>query len=172
MAMTQMPGWRNTHFWSSFVGFWSRVLSGSPASSCTVGSPLLSGVSEMNTRATMVPMTPAAAAAMKPHCQPAQATMKPVAIIVTALPKDGVELKMLYIVPRLFSGNQRERLMVPGGEPIDWTQPFTPQRMAKHSSVTIEPMPSGPCSRPRMPSTTLMTAEIPRPQAMNRRMLQ
>ena len=55
---------------------------------------------------------------------------------------------------------------------MDWTQPFTPQRTAKHSSITREPMPSGPCSRPRTPSVTLMMAEIPRPQAMKRRMLQ
>ena len=126
----------------------------------------------MKTAATMVPMTPAAAAATKPHCQPATATTKPRAIIVRALPKDGVELKMLYMVPRLFSGNQRDRLMVPGGEPMDWTQPLTPHRRANATSIATEPIPSGPCSRPRMPSTRLMTADMPSPQAMNRRMLQ
>ena len=122
--------------------------------------------------AMRVPMTPAAAAAMKPHCQPAMATMKPVAIIVSALPKEGVELKMLYIVPRLFSGNQRDRLMVPGGAPIDWTHPFTPHRRANSTSITMEAMPSVPCRSPSTPRIRLMTAETPRPQAMKRRMLQ
>ena len=126
----------------------------------------------MNTRAMTVPMTPAMAAAMKPHCQPATATMKPVTIIVRALPKDGVELKMLYMVPRRFRGNQRDRLMVPGGDPMDWAHPFTPHRRAKDTSITTEPMPSGPCSRPMIPSTRLMTADTPSPQAMKRRMLQ
>ena len=40
-------------------------------------------------------MTPATAAARKPHCQPAAATMKPVITMDTDLPSCGVELKML-----------------------------------------------------------------------------
>ena len=45
--------------------------------------------------------------------------MKPVRIMETALPSCGVEEKMLYMVPRRDRGNQRDRLMVPGGAPMD-----------------------------------------------------
>ena len=126
----------------------------------------------MNTRAMTVPTTPAAAADRKPHCQPTAATIKPVTIMETAFPSCGVELKMLYMVPRVLSGNQRDRLMVPGGEPMDCTQPLSPHRIEKESSITMEAMPRGPYSRPRIPRTRFTRAEIPSPTAIKRRMLQ
>ncbi len=49
----------------------------------------------MNTRETITPMTPATAAARKPHCHPTAATMNPVITMETDLPSCGVELKML-----------------------------------------------------------------------------
>ena len=98
--------------------------------------------------------------------------MKPVRIMDTAFPSCGVELKMLYMVPRVLSGNQRDRLMVPGGEPMDCIQPLIPQSTAKASIMTMEPIPSGPCSRPRTPRIRLMSMETPSPAAMKRRMLQ
>ena len=117
-------------------------------------------------------MNPATAAAMNPHCHPAAATMNPVIIIDTALPSCGVEEKMLYIVPRVASGNHRDRLMVPGGEPIDCIQPFTPHNTENSTSINTDPNPSVPCSSPSAPRTRFRTAEIPIPAAMNRRMLQ
>ena len=98
--------------------------------------------------------------------------MKPVMIIDKAFPSWGVELKMLYMVPRRESGNQRERLMVPGGEPMDCSQPLRPQSTEKVISMTMEPKPSGPWRSPSTPSRRFTTADTPIPTAMKRRMLQ
>ena len=122
----------------------------------------------MNASATTRPMTPATAAARNPHCQPAAATMNPVMIMETDLPSCGVELKMLYMVPRLFKGNQRLREMVPGGEPMDCTHPFIPHRMEKAAIIN----PAGQLQSPVIPSRRLTRADMPTPTAMNRRMLQ
>ena len=164
--MTQMPGWRKTHFCSSRVVFFSWT--GSPESSSTEGRPSLSGVSEIKTRDTTRPMAPAAAAARNPHCQPAAATIKPVMIMETALPSWGVEEKMPYMVPRLLSGNHRLKEMVPGGEPMDCIQPLMPQRSEK----AARRRPAGQFHWPRRPRMRFMRADIPIPTAMKRRMLQ
>ena len=121
---------------------------------------------------TIRPITPATAAARNPHCQPARATIQPVIIIETALPSWGVELKMPYMVPRVFRGNQRDREIVPGGDPIDCIQPLMPQSVEKRPSISSEPKPSGPCSRPKTPRSRFTAAETPIPAAMKRRMLQ
>ena len=117
-------------------------------------------------------MNPATAAARKPHCQPAAATMKPVIIMDTAFPSCGVEENMLYMVPRFESGNQRDRLIVPGGDPMDCIQPFTPQSTAKKTIMSMDPKPSGPSNSPSTPSSRFSTADTPMPTAMKRRMLQ
>ena len=98
----------------------------------------------MKRRLTARPMKPATAAAMNPHCHPAAATMNPVIIMDTAFPSWGVEENMLYMVPRVERGNHRERLMVPGGEPMDCIHPLTPQSTEKSTSITTDPNPSGP----------------------------
>ena len=98
--------------------------------------------------------------------------MKPVIIMDTAFPSWGVDENTLYMVPRVESGNHRERLMVPGGEPMDCIQPFAPQSTENSTSMSTDPNPSGPWSSPRTPRIRFITADIPIPAAMKRRMLQ
>ena len=81
--------------WSTLVGMESSFCGFSPESSCTDGSPRLSGVSLTKRSITTEPMKPASAAAMKPHCQPASITTCPSSTIDTDFPRYGVAQNML-----------------------------------------------------------------------------
>ena len=89
-----------------------------------------------------------------------------------AFPSCGVALKMLYIVPRRDSGNQRDRLMVPGGEPMLCAQPLRPHSTTNSSITVTEPTASVPCKSPSAPSSKFIRADTPMPAAIKRRMLQ
>ena len=79
---------------------------------------------------------------------------------------------MLYQVPRSLSGNQRDRLMTPGGAPIDWAQPLTPQMTAKTRNRRTPGKPGAPWKKPSAPMMKFTRAETSRPAAMKRRTLQ
>ena len=89
-----------------------------------------------------------------------------------AFPSCGVALKMLYMVPRRDSGNQRDRLMVPGGEPMLCAQPFRPHSTINSRRTVTDPTASVPCKSPSAPSSKFIRADIPMPAAIKRRMLQ
>ena len=62
--------------------------------------------------------------------------------------------------------------MMPGGAPIDWTQPLAPHKMKNTAIITIPGMDTALPRKPRRPITRLTTAETKRPAAMNRLILQ
>ena len=60
----------------------------------------------------------------------------------------------------------------PGGDPIDCISPLTPQRRANTTNISPDPPAPMPEKTPRHPRMRFMTADIRRPKAMKRRMLQ
>ena len=76
-AMIHIPGCLRTYFWTFAVGMVSSFRSCSPDSSCTDGSPLLSGVSLMNVSMMAAPANPPADAKTNPYCHPNADTTRP-----------------------------------------------------------------------------------------------
>ena len=109
---------------------------------------------------------------MNPYCHPNQPTTIPISQNDSDLPRYGVALKILYHVPLSFSGNQRERLITPGGEPMDCIQPLIPQRTANVKNITAGEIRIQSVAKPRTPIIRLTSAEMNRPMAMNLRILQ